>query len=138
MKSTTNAIISRTFGFGGARSRENRSKMSEIDGYLCDLAVVTSDTPRREEPMEIIRQLCIGTQKAFRHHYNRSDLKQGFEKKGYVIEPDRRKAIHLGILAALPGDTVLIAGKGHENYQIVGNKTISFDDRSEAEKILLN
>jgi len=138
LKSTAHGRIICIFGCGGDRDREKRSQMGEIAGNLCDLAVVTSDNPRSEEPMEIIRQVCIGTQKAFRHHYNRSDLKQGFEKKGYVIEPDRRKAIHLGILAALPGDTVLIAGKGHENYQIVGNKTISFDDRSEAEKILLN
>jgi UDP-N-acetylmuramyl tripeptide synthase len=56
--------------------------------------------------------------------------------KGYAVEPDRRKAIRLAIAAARPGDTVLIAGKGHETYQIIGDKTVSFDDRREAEKAL--
>ena len=138
LKSMARGRIICIFGYGGDRDREKRPQMGETAGNLCDLAVITSDNPRSEEPMEIIRQICIGAQKACRHHYNRSDLKKGFEKKGYVIEPDRREAIHLGISAARVGDTVLVAGKGHENYQIVGNRIISFDDRLEAEKILLN
>ncbi|MFQ5485968.1 MAG: UDP-N-acetylmuramoyl-L-alanyl-D-glutamate--2,6-diaminopimelate ligase [Desulfobacterales bacterium] len=138
LKSTTQGRIICIFGCGGDRDREKRPQMGEIAGNMSDLAVITSDNPRSEEPMDIIRQICIGTQKTCGHHYSRSDLKRGVEKKGYIIESDRRKAIHLGISAARAGDTVLIAGKGHENYQIVGNKTISFDDRSEAEKILLN
>jgi len=138
LKSMARGRIICIFGCGGDRDREKRPQMGETAGYLCDLAVITSDNPRSEKPMEIIRQICIGTQKACRHHYNRSDLKKGFEKKGYVIEPDRKEAIHLGISAARAGDTVLVAGKGHENYQIVGNRIISFDDRLEAEKVLLN
>ena len=138
LKSMAVGRIICVFGCGGDRDREKRPQMGEIAENLCDLAVITSDNPRNEEPREIIQQICVGIQKECLHHYNPSDLKKGFEKKGYVIEPDRRKAIHLGISAAHAGDTVLIAGKGHEKYQIVGNKIFSFDDRLEAEKILLN
>ena len=64
------------------------------------------------------------------------DLAAGFEDKGFVIEPDRRRAIELGIGASRPNDAVLIAGKGHETYQILGNITINFDDRNEARRAL--
>jgi UDP-N-acetylmuramyl tripeptide synthase len=58
------------------------------------------------------------------------------DRKAFVVEPDRRKAIDLGIRAARPGDTVLIAGKGHETYQIIGQQSVHFDDREEAARVL--
>jgi UDP-N-acetylmuramoyl-L-alanyl-D-glutamate--2,6-diaminopimelate ligase len=63
-------------------------------------------------------------------------VKTGFDKKGYIVEPDRRRAIELAITASRPNDAVLIAGKGHETYQIIGKKSIDFDDREEARKAL--
>ena len=68
--------------------------------------------------------------------YTPADLKNGYKRRGYVIEPDRRQAIALGISVSRSGDTVLIAGKGHETYQILGDKTIAFDDREVARNVL--
>jgi UDP-N-acetylmuramyl tripeptide synthase len=64
------------------------------------------------------------------------DLMKGFKAKGYAVEPDRRRAIELAILTSRPGDAILIAGKGHETYQILGTAVIAFDDREEARKVL--
>ena len=63
-------------------------------------------------------------------------LRNGFEASGYTVEPDRRAAIELAVSAARPGDTILIAGKGHETYQIIGSRTIDFDDRQVAARAL--
>ncbi len=124
-------------GCGGDRDRGKRSQMGEIAGQYCDLAVITSDNPRTEEPMSIIRQILEGTKKTSHYEYSHDELQTGLLKKGYFIESDRSAAIHLGIRAAKPGDAVLIAGKGHETYQILGRRKIPFDDRREAEKALL-
>lgn len=133
---TSNRIIC-VFGCGGDRDKEKRPQMGEIAGRLCDLAIITSDNPRTEMPMEIISQIIQGTIKVSSHEYTPLELATGFNKKGYVVEQDRRKAIRLGIKVSQPGDIVLIAGKGHEDYQIIGNKTVSFDDRDEARQALL-
>jgi len=124
------------FGCGGDRDREKRPRMGQIAVRLCDLAVVTSDNPRTEDPMAIIAQILEGTRGANSRHYSASALKNGFKEKGYVVEADRQRAIQLGIAVSEPGDTVLIAGKGHETYQILGTSTIAFDDRQEARKAL--
>ena len=110
--------------------------MGEIVARLCDLAVVTSDNPRTENPLAIIEQILPGARQTEGVEYSARDLEAGFEKKGYVVEPDRRRAIELGIKASRPDDAVLIAGKGHETYQILGKTTIDFDDREEARKAL--
>ena len=68
--------------------------------------------------------------------YSSEELKSGFEEKGFTIEADRQRAIELAVIASRPNDAVLIAGKGHETYQILGDKTIDFDDREEARKAL--
>ncbi len=124
------------FGCGGDRDRDKRPQMGEMAGRICDLVIITSDNPRTEAPIEIIEQIAAGTKKVSSYLYEQSDLKTGLHKKGYVIEPDREKAIRLGITASRPGDTVLIAGKGNETYQIIGSKTLPFDDRKEAEMAL--
>jgi UDP-N-acetylmuramyl-tripeptide synthetase len=124
------------FGCGGNRDRAKRPQMGEIAGRFSDLVIVTSDNPRTEPPMEIIDEILAGTKNLPLHIYTPSDLKEGFQKKGCVVEPDRRNAIQLAISASLPKDTVLIAGKGNETYQIIGDQTLSFDDREEAGKAL--
>jgi UDP-N-acetylmuramoyl-L-alanyl-D-glutamate--2,6-diaminopimelate ligase/murE/murF fusion protein len=124
------------FGCGGDRDKEKRPLMGEITARLCDLSVVTSDNPRTEDPMAIIAQILEGTRKANSLEYSASALKDGFEEKGYVVEADRQRAIQLGIAVSEAGDTVLIAGKGHETYQILGTSTIAFDDRQEAKNAL--
>ena len=130
---STNRIIC-VFGCGGDRDKGKRPKMGKIAGVLSDLAIVTSDNPRTEPPLEIIEQILEGTRSVITHEYRPKDLENGFEKKGYTVEPDREKAIKLGIIASRPNDIVLIAGKGHETYQILGTGTVPFDDRIVAEK----
>jgi UDP-N-acetylmuramoyl-L-alanyl-D-glutamate--2,6-diaminopimelate ligase len=122
------------FGCGGDRDRDKRPLMGEIVARLCDLAVVTSDNPRTEDPAAIIDQILPGIRTAGGIRYSATDLKAGFDNKGYIVEPDRRRAIELAIMASRPHDAVIIAGKGHETYQIIGKKTIDFDDREEARR----
>lgn len=120
------------FGCGGDRDTAKRPLMGEIVARLSDLSVVTSDNPRTENPLAIIRQILPGIAHATGVEYLPQEVKAGFDKKGYVVEPDRRRAIELGITASRANDVVLIAGKGHETYQIIGNQSIAFDDREEA------
>ena len=100
------------FGCGGDRDHGKRVQMGEIAARIADRVIVTSDNPRSEDPMAIAR-----------------DIANGFERT--AIELDRRTAIRRAIGEAEAGDTVIIAGKGHETYQIVGNETRPFDDRDE-------
>jgi UDP-N-acetylmuramoyl-L-alanyl-D-glutamate--2,6-diaminopimelate ligase len=138
LKAVSDKKIVCVLGGGGERNKEKRPLMGEIAGRLCDLAIVTSDNPRTEDPEKIIEQILSGLKKTCNHEYSQASLKTGFNKKGYVIEPNRKNAIKLAIAVSRQGDTVLIAGKGHETYQILGEKTISFDDRKEVKQALLN
>ncbi|MEY4801600.1 MAG: UDP-N-acetylmuramoyl-L-alanyl-D-glutamate--2,6-diaminopimelate ligase [Cyanobacteriota bacterium] len=108
------------FGCGGDRDRSKRPQMGAIAAQLADRVVVTSDNPRTEDPLSILNDVVAGISAG-------TDL---------VVEVDRARAIALGIAAAEPCDLVLIAGKGHEDYQILGTTKIHFDDREEAEKAL--
>ena len=128
---TKGRLIS-VFGCGGDRDRTKRPLMGEIAATLSDLAVITSDNPRTEDPVEIISQISAGISQNKIHHYETEELTPFFNKRGYAVEPDRKKAIYLSIKTAREGDIVLIAGKGHETYQIIGKNTIPFDDRQEA------
>ncbi|MGD9300978.1 MAG: UDP-N-acetylmuramoyl-L-alanyl-D-glutamate--2,6-diaminopimelate ligase [Desulfobacterales bacterium] len=136
IKDIAPARIICVFGCGGDRDKRKRPLMGEIVTQLCDLSVVTSDNPRSEDPMAIIEQILPGARQGGGVEYFNRDLEFGFAEKGFVVEPDRRRAIELGIKASRPDDAVLIAGKGHETYQILGNSTIDFDDRREARKVL--
>ena len=136
LRAVTNEKIICIFGCGGDRDREKRPQMGEIAAKLCDLSIITSDNPRSEEPLVIIEEILQGTRKICRKEYTPTGLLNAYENRGFVVEPDRKKAIRLGITAARPGDTVLIAGKGHETYQIIGDKILSFDDREEAAKVV--
>ncbi|MCX7702873.1 MAG: UDP-N-acetylmuramoyl-L-alanyl-D-glutamate--2,6-diaminopimelate ligase, partial [Planctomycetota bacterium] len=108
------------FGCGGDRDRTKRPKMAEVAERLSDMVVVTSDNPRTEEPLAIIEEIVKGFT----------------EPKRHKIIPDRREAIETAIRMARKGDVVLIAGKGHENYQIVKDKILPFDDRKVAREVL--
>ena len=132
LKAIAPARIICVFGCGGDRDREKRPLMGNIAARLCDLAVVTSDNPRSEDPAAIIDQILPGVDRAQGKYYSAEELKSEFVKKGCTVEPDRRRAIELAISVSGPDDAVLIAGKGHETYQIIGNKSIDFDDRQEA------
>ena len=104
------------FGCGGDRDRSKRPQMGAIAGNLADVAVVTSDNPRTEDPEAIIRDILAGMEgtPAQRH-----------------VEPDRRRAIALALSLAEPGDTVVLAGKGHETYQEINGVQHHLDEREE-------
>ena len=109
------------FGCGGSRDRTKRPIMGETSGRLSDLTILTSDNPRQEDPLKIISDIVVGMQKS---------------AGKYLIEADRAKAIRLAIDEARAGDIVLLAGKGHEDYQICADHTLQFDDREMARKAL--
>ena len=120
------------FGCGGDRDRGKRPLMGEIAARLSDLVVLTSDNPRTEEPSAIIDDVEEGVTRRPLRKLGVSDLRSGEVTRGYFIELDRRKAIAVAVSAASVGDLVLIAGKGHEDYQILGTNKIHFDDREVA------
>jgi UDP-N-acetylmuramoyl-L-alanyl-D-glutamate--2,6-diaminopimelate ligase len=110
------------FGCGGDRDRTKRAPMGRIGAQWSDMAIITSDNPRTEDPLKIIEEIEKGAREIRPHRY-------------YVI-PDRREAIKKAIALAGPQDIVLITGKGHEDYQIIGEERFPFDDRAEARKAL--
>ena len=124
------------FGCGGDRDRTKRPLMGEIAGRYSDLAILTSDNPRTEDPLAILGEVEKGFQSLRLRRWDVDEIKLWRLGKGYLKVPDRREAIRMAIRLAQPSDTVLIAGKGHEDYQIVGKKKFPFDDRIEAKKAL--
>ncbi|MDF5716632.1 MAG: UDP-N-acetylmuramoyl-L-alanyl-D-glutamate--2,6-diaminopimelate ligase [Rhizonema sp. NSF051] len=109
------------FGCGGDRDRTKRPKMGKIATELADVAVLTSDNPRTEDPERILQDVLAGISKTV----------------SPMVICDRATAIRTAILQAQPGDGVLLAGKGHEDYQILGTEKIHFDDREHARDALL-
>ena len=97
-----------------------------------DWAVITSDNPRTEEPLRILGEIEAGIRETGLPRLTPEHLSAGDGQRGYVVIPDRREAIARTIGAARSGDVVLIAGKGHEDYQVLGTDKIHFDDREEA------
>ncbi|MCP3954643.1 MAG: UDP-N-acetylmuramoyl-L-alanyl-D-glutamate--2,6-diaminopimelate ligase [Desulfobacterales bacterium] len=120
------------FGCGGDRDRTKRPLMGAIAGRRADIAVVTSDNPRTEDPDAIIAEILEGDLRANNPLLTAADLRNGIARTGYLVEPDRQRAIRLAVDLARPGDILLIAGKGHETYQIRGTEKFDFDDRAEA------
>jgi UDP-N-acetylmuramoyl-L-alanyl-D-glutamate--2,6-diaminopimelate ligase len=109
------------FGCGGERDRTKRPLMGEAAGLLADFAYLTSDNPRSEDPLEILNDVIVGLQRTGR---------------GYRAEVDRKAAIRKALGDAREGDVVVLAGKGHETYQILKDRTIPFDDREVAREVL--
>jgi UDP-N-acetylmuramoyl-L-alanyl-D-glutamate--2,6-diaminopimelate ligase len=111
------------FGCGGDRDRTKRPLMGGIAARLADRVYVTSDNPRTEDPQTILADVVAG-------------VKADIGDKPLIVEGDRHKCIESAIKDAQTGDTILIAGKGHEDYQIIGREKIHFDDREEAQAAL--
>ncbi|MEM7434596.1 MAG: UDP-N-acetylmuramoyl-L-alanyl-D-glutamate--2,6-diaminopimelate ligase [Myxococcota bacterium] len=118
------------FGAGGDRDRGKRPEMGRVAARDSDLCVITSDNPRGEDPASIIDQVRAGAVGEGMPSIVAGDLEQA--ERGYTAIADRREAISRAIRAARDGDSVLLAGKGHEDYQIVGSERLHFDDREEA------
>jgi UDP-N-acetylmuramoyl-L-alanyl-D-glutamate--2,6-diaminopimelate ligase len=110
----TEGKIITVFGCGGDRDKTKRVPMGLVAGKLSDLVIITSDNPRTEDPLKIISQIENGLKKT---------------TCSYLAISDRREAIYQAIKAANPNDVVLIAGKGHETYQMIGSDKFHFDDR---------
>ena len=110
------------FGCGGDRDRSKRARMASVAARWADQIVVTSDNPRTEDPQQIIDDILKG-------------FEAGQQRKVHV-QPDRRMAVADAIAMARPGDLVLLAGKGHENYQIIGQEKLEFDDAAVAAELL--
>ena len=122
VRELTSKRVIAVVGCGGDRDRTKRPVMGRIAAGIADLAVITSDNPRTEDPDRIIEDILEG-------------IPEGCD---VIVEPDRETAIFAAIGKAAPGDAVVIAGKGHETYQIVGSRTLDFDDRDVARKGLLH
>jgi UDP-N-acetylmuramoyl-L-alanyl-D-glutamate--2,6-diaminopimelate ligase len=116
------ALVHVVFGCGGDRDRDKRPLMGAVASRLADHVVITSDNPRSEDPLDIINATMQGVPPDYRGRV--------------VMEPDRRRAIEIAIRRARSGDVVLIAGKGHEQTQTIGDEVLEFDDRSVAREIL--
>jgi UDP-N-acetylmuramoyl-L-alanyl-D-glutamate--2,6-diaminopimelate ligase len=116
-KGLTRGRVITVFGCGGDRDRGKRPKMGEAATRLSDLVIITSDNPRSEDPVEIIRE-----------------IEAGAVRRNYLVEPDREEAIKRAVLMAREDDVVLVAGKGHEQYQEIGGSRFSFNDREVLEK----
>ena len=121
VRDTARGRVGVLFGCGGDRDRTKRPKMARVVGSLADYVIVTSDNPRTEDPEAIIAEILPGF--------------QGLDTP-YVVIPDRREAIRWGIEHAQAGDTLVLAGKGHETYQIVGKTKYHMDEREIAAEIL--
>jgi UDP-N-acetylmuramoyl-L-alanyl-D-glutamate--2,6-diaminopimelate ligase len=116
----TSSRIITIFGCGGERDKGKRPQMGEIAARLSDRVVITNDNPRSEDPLAIMDDILAGIPK--------------FDRNSVKIEPDRAKAIRIGLSISKSGDIVLLAGKGHENYQIIAGERKHFDDREEVKK----
>jgi UDP-N-acetylmuramoyl-L-alanyl-D-glutamate--2,6-diaminopimelate ligase len=114
------------FGCGGDRDRGKRQKMGRAAVQYSDVVILTSDNPRTEDPLAILEEVERGVIEALRE---RSTV-------NYRKVADRREAISMAVREACPGDMVLIAGKGHEDYQIIGTTKFRFDDREVAREAI--
>ena len=124
------------FGCGGNRDTGKRPLMGEAATFYSDFTIVTSDNPRLEDPLAIIAEIEAGIDRRKIQKIAPDNLKVKDDVHSYTVISERRKAIETAISAARQGDIILIAGKGHEDYQILGTNKIPFDDRVVVEQIL--
>ncbi|MVX63596.1 UDP-N-acetylmuramoyl-L-alanyl-D-glutamate--2,6-diaminopimelate ligase [Clostridium chromiireducens] len=118
-KAFTEGKLISVFGCGGDRDKVKRPQMGKISTDIADISIITSDNPRSEDPMSIIK-----------------DIEVGLDKEKYIVIENRKEAIKRAIDIATKGDVIVIAGKGHETYQILKDKTIHFDEREVVKEIL--
>jgi UDP-N-acetylmuramoyl-L-alanyl-D-glutamate--2,6-diaminopimelate ligase len=131
LRELTHGRLVVVFGCGGDRDRAKRPVMGRAAAALGDVVVVTSDNPRTEKPKQILAEIESGIRLG-----GMAPVGEGESGRGYVVIENRRRAIAHAIELAAEGDVVLIAGKGHETYQILGNERFDFDDRIEARRCL--
>jgi UDP-N-acetylmuramoyl-L-alanyl-D-glutamate--2,6-diaminopimelate ligase len=129
---TAKRIIT-VFGCGGDRDRTKRPRMGAAAIKGSDIVIVTSDNPRTEDPLSIIRDIEQGlVERGIKTSAREAATPVAPGKKPYTLIPDRHEAVSVAVGLARPGDVVVLAGKGHEDYQIIGEKKIRFDDRKVA------
>ncbi len=124
LKDITNNRIITIFGAGGDRDKSKRPKMGKVAAKFSDYIIITSDNPRSEDPLEIIKEIEVGIKES------------DYPNEKYEIIVDREKAIARGIEISNENDSILIAGKGHEKYQIIGKEKMHFDDCEIANKYI--
>jgi UDP-N-acetylmuramoyl-L-alanyl-D-glutamate--2,6-diaminopimelate ligase len=122
------------FGCGGDRDASKRSLMGEAAAKRADALIITNDNPRSESPVDIAKPIERGARAGGLRELDLGAIARG--DRGYAVDFDRARAIEAAVLEASPGDVVLIAGKGHETYQIIGSEKRHFDDREEARRAL--
>ena len=132
LKEIATGRIITLFGCGGDRDNGKRPIMGRIAAGMSDLAIVTSDNPRTEDPSGILTQIRDGITPLSLREYRPDELTDGFGEKGFTLLENRHEAIRLAVSLARHGDILLLAGKGHEDYQIIGTVKQHFDDREEA------
>ncbi len=123
------------FGCGGDRDRAKRPVMGEVACRFSDLAIVTSDNPRNEDPKAILADIHVGCRKVYDEPLDPAEAMTK-EEKGYLTIAERREAIRFAVNCLGERDVLLVAGKGHETYQVVGPQTLHFDDCEEVRKAL--
>ena len=121
MRGTTQKRMIALFGCGGDRDREKRPIMGEIGGRMADFCILTSDNPRSEDPMAILAQIEAGIQRT---------------NCEYIVIENRREAIRYAMQHALPGDVIVLAGKGHETYQEIAGVKHPFDEKIVVKELL--
>ncbi|MBW2476147.1 MAG: UDP-N-acetylmuramoyl-L-alanyl-D-glutamate--2,6-diaminopimelate ligase [Deltaproteobacteria bacterium] len=124
------------FGCGGDRDRSKRPVMGEVAVTGSDISIATSDNPRTECPQQILKDIRRGLNKVFQSALSLDEVRKNPNCRGFLEVVDRREAIRLAVSLIRPGDLLLVAGKGHEDYQILGRDRIHFDDREELRKAL--
>jgi len=132
VRATTTGRVWCVFGCGGDRDAKKRGPMGQAVALRADVAIITNDNPRSERPESIAAPIEEGARAARMTPLD--DLAGG--GRGFVVELDRAKAIERAVLSAAKGDVILLAGKGHENYQVIGTEKRTFDDRIEARRAL--
>ena len=121
VKSYTKGRVICVFGLGGDRDTRKRPKMGKIAGKLADFTIISSDNPRYDDPMEIAEEIAKGTKEV---------------TDQYTIITDRAKAVEYALKMAQKDDLVLLAGKGHETYQLVGDKKVHFSEKEVIKRVL--
>lgn len=142
LRPLTSGRLITVFGCGGDRDVGKRPEMGRVAAALSDVALITSDNPRSENPEEIIAQIEAGVLSTGRERIPETPAawvagQRSAPSRGYLVDHNRRDAIARAVGMARPGDVVLIAGKGHEDYQILGAQTLPFDDRKVAAEAAL-
>ena len=136
LRSLCSGRLITVFGCGGDRDKTKRGPMGDTATRKSDLTIITSDNPRTEDPLGIIEQIEAGIDRSAINYYDLNELKEAELRRAYTVIAQRRAAIRTAIRLTKPGDMLLVAGKGHEDYQIIGTTRHHFSDREEITEAL--